>query len=171
LRGELFYVILSGDHRLKRYKSGSRRDPVGREGTMGRGRATEYAVKSYYVYMMSSRHRSALYTGFTNSLERRIAQHKSRLIQGFTSRYYSDKLVYFEETTDVWAAIAREKEIKGWTRAKKVALVESVNPGWCDLSECRFDPELPLRQMDSSPAAGDAFCPPCPAAGFLRGWA
>jgi putative endonuclease len=88
----------------------------------------------YYVYIMSNRAR-LLYTGVTNDLPRRVYQHKQKLIPGFTQRYNISSLVYFESTPDVRAAIAREKQIKGWLRAKKVALIESVNPRWRDLSE------------------------------------
>ena len=76
-----------------------------------------------------------MYTGVTNDLERRIYEHKCKLILGFASKYNLRKLVYFEETTDVNAAIAREKQIKGWLRKKKVALIESMNPEWKDLTE------------------------------------
>jgi putative endonuclease len=75
-----------------------------------------------------------LYTGVTNNLERRVYEHKHKLIPGFTSRYNIGKLVYYEDTPDILSAIAREKQIKGWLRKKKVSLIESVNPGWCDLS-------------------------------------
>ena len=76
-----------------------------------------------------------LYTGVTNNLERRVFEHKNHLIQGFTKRYQITKLVYFEETSDITVAILREKQIKGWKRKKKVALIESINPDWQDLSE------------------------------------
>ena len=76
-----------------------------------------------------------LYTGVTNNLERRIYEHKHHLVKGFTSKYNIEKLVYFEETNDINAAISREKQIKGWLRKKKIALIESINPGWKDLSE------------------------------------
>ena len=75
-----------------------------------------------------------LYTGVTNNLERRIYEHKHHLVKGFTSKYKIGKLVYFEETNDIHAAISREKQIKGWLRKKKIALIESINPGWKDLS-------------------------------------
>ncbi len=91
-------------------------------------------AKTYYVYMMASRHRSALYTGITHDLARRVYEHKTKAVQAFTSRYHADILVYFEETSDVRAAIAREKQIKGWTRAKKIALIVATNPRWKDLS-------------------------------------
>jgi putative endonuclease len=76
-----------------------------------------------------------LYTGVTNNLERRIYEHKHHLVKGFTNKYNIDKLVYFEETNDINAAISREKQIKGWLRKKKIALIESMNPGWKDLSQ------------------------------------
>ena len=76
-----------------------------------------------------------LYTGVTNNLERRIYEHKHHLVNGFTKKYKIGKLVYFEETNDINAAISREKQIKGWLRKKKIALIESMNPGWKDLSE------------------------------------
>ena len=87
----------------------------------------------YYVYIVTNRSRT-LYTGVTSDLERRIYEHKGRLVAGFTAKYRIEQLVYFEVTQDVHAAIAREKQIKGWLRAKKVALIESVNPEWKDLS-------------------------------------
>ena len=83
---------------------------------------------------MSSR-TGTLYAGMTNDLKRRVYQHKERLIEGFTKRYNVTRLVYFEEFGDVHEAIAREKEIKGWLRRKKIALIESLNPKWRDLSE------------------------------------
>ena len=76
-----------------------------------------------------------LYTGVTNDLERRTYEHRHHLIEGFTKRYKIKKLVYFEETNDINAAISREKQIKGWVRKKKIALIESINPHWKDLSE------------------------------------
>jgi putative endonuclease len=91
-------------------------------------------MKQYYVYIMTNRSKT-LYTGVTNNLQRRIYEHKNQLVAGFTSKYDITRLVYFEETSDVNAAIAREKHIKGWLRAKKVALIESSNPDWRDLSE------------------------------------
>jgi len=71
----------------------------------------------------------------TNDLNRRIYEHRQKLIPGFTRKYNITRLVYFEETSDVAIAIAREKEIKGWVRAKKIALIENSNPKWKDLSE------------------------------------
>ncbi|MBM3131288.1 MAG: GIY-YIG nuclease family protein [Chloroflexi bacterium] len=91
-------------------------------------------MKQYYVYIMANRTRM-LYTGVTNNLERRVYEHKNRIIPGFTSRYNITRLVYQEVYTDIRDAIAREKQIKGWLRAKKIALIEAVNPKWNDLSE------------------------------------
>jgi putative endonuclease len=91
-------------------------------------------VKQYYVYIMTNRSQT-LYTGVTNNLRRRMFEHKLHLVTGFTSKYHITRLVYFEETSDVHAAIAREKQIKGWLRAKKIILIESMNPDWRDLSE------------------------------------
>ena len=90
-------------------------------------------MKKYYVYIMASRSR-VIYTGVTNNLERRVQEHKDKLVEGFTSKYNVNQLVYFEETNDVNAALNREKQIKGWLRVKKIALIESVNPAWKDLS-------------------------------------
>jgi len=90
-------------------------------------------MKQYYVYIMTNRSRT-LYTGVTDNLERRVYEHKHKLVPGFTSRYNITRLAYYEATSDVWAAIAREKQIKGWLRSKKIALIESANPDWKDLS-------------------------------------
>jgi putative endonuclease len=89
--------------------------------------------KSYYVYIMSSPSRT-LYTGVTNDLERRVHEHKSGAVAGFTKRYKIDRLVYFQETNDIGAAIAAEKQIKGLLRPKKIVLIEEENPTWRDLS-------------------------------------
>ena len=91
-------------------------------------------MKRYYIYIMANCSKT-LYIGVTNNLERRLYEHKHHLVAGFTSKYQMTRLVYFEETSDVYAAIAREKHLKGWLRAKKVALIESINPEWRDLSE------------------------------------
>jgi putative endonuclease len=77
--------------------------------------------------------------GVTNDLTRRVWEHRQKLVPGFTARYGITRLVYFEMTDSIEAAIAREKQIKGWLRAKKVALVESVNPAWRDLVEDMID--------------------------------
>jgi len=91
-------------------------------------------MRRYYVYIMTNRS-GMLYTGMTNDLKRRVYEHKHKLVPGFTRKYNITRLIYYEETPDVRAAIAREKQIKGWLRAKKIALVESVNPEWKDLSD------------------------------------
>jgi putative endonuclease len=94
-------------------------------------------AKEYYVYIMTNKSKT-LYTGVTNDLVRRVYEHKSKIISGFTSRYNITKLVYFEAEDNINVAIAREKQIKGWLRAKKIALIESINPNWKDLSEDWF---------------------------------
>ena len=76
-----------------------------------------------------------MYTGITNNLERRMFEHKNKLVDGFTAKYNVNKLVYFDYTPDVTSAIAREKQIKGWTIQKKNDLIQSINPEWRDLSE------------------------------------
>jgi len=93
--------------------------------------------KNYYVYIMTNRSKT-LYTGVTNNLIRRVYEHKNKLVEGFTKKYNIRRLVYFEETSDVQTAIGREKQIKGWLRAKKIVLIESKNPEWKDLSEGWF---------------------------------
>jgi putative endonuclease len=89
---------------------------------------------TYYVYILSNGH-GTLYVGMTNDLRRRAAEHRCRAIPGFTRTYNVDRLVYYESTSNPAAAIAREKAIKGWRKAKKIALVAAKNPGWCDLAE------------------------------------
>ncbi|MBI4287188.1 MAG: GIY-YIG nuclease family protein [Chloroflexi bacterium] len=91
-------------------------------------------MKQYYVYIMAS-YRGTLYTGVTNNVLRRVYEHRQKVTPGFTSKYNVSKLVYYEETDDILAAIAREKQIKGWLRRKKAALIESMNPYWKDLAE------------------------------------
>ena len=91
-------------------------------------------VHNYYIYIMASKTR-VIYTGMTNNLERRVYEHKEKLFKGFTSRYNVTRLVYYEYTNDVNAAILREKEIKAWRREKKIKLIESTNPEWQDLSD------------------------------------
>jgi putative endonuclease len=88
---------------------------------------------SYYVYIMTNKSR-VLYVGVTNDLERRIYEHRQKLVPGFTAKYNITQLAYFEVTQDIHAALAREKQIKGWVRRRKTALIESVNPEWVDLS-------------------------------------
>ena len=92
------------------------------------------SLRQYYVYIMTNATRT-LYVGVTNDLERRVYQHKQKLIDGFTKKYNLTWLAYYEQTSDVRSAITREKEIKGWRRSKKVELIESFNPRWRDLSQ------------------------------------
>jgi putative endonuclease len=89
--------------------------------------------RTYHVYILASASR-VLYVGITNHLARRISQHQQKLVSGFSSRYRVTQLVYFEAFGDIRAAIGREKQIKGWLRAKKIALIETLNPAWKDLS-------------------------------------
>lgn len=87
----------------------------------------------YYVYILSSLSKT-LYGGVTNDLHRRVFEHKAKTIAGFTSKYNITRLVYFEDTERIEDAIAREKQLKGWTRAKKIVLIENTNPEWEDQS-------------------------------------
>ena len=91
-------------------------------------------VKLYYVYLLTNWNNKVIYVGITNDLRRRLFEHKNKLIKGFTEKYNIYKLVYYETTTDVTSAIAREKEIKKWRREKKNRLVETINPDWKVLS-------------------------------------
>jgi len=91
-------------------------------------------MSQYYVYIMTNQSRT-LYTGVINNLVRRAYEHKQKLIKGFTKKYNMGMLVYYEVATDVQSAIAREKQIKGWLRSKKIALIESMNPEWKDVNE------------------------------------
>ena len=95
---------------------------------------------SYFTYIMASRSRT-LYIGMTGSLQRRVFEHKWKEHDGFTARYNCDRLVWFERHQDVQEAIAREKELKGWRRAKKIALIETSNAAWVDLSRDWYDCE------------------------------
>jgi len=88
----------------------------------------------FYVYMMSNWNNKVLYIGITNDLQRRVYEHKNKLLKGFTSKYNVDKLVYFEEFSEPKVAITREKQLKGWKREKKNQLIETVNSEWSDLS-------------------------------------
>lgn len=90
-------------------------------------------MRSYYVYILASKRNGTLYIGVTNDLLRRVFEHKKKFFKGFTSRYKVDKLVYFEETDDISAAIQREKQLKKWERKWKLELIEKINPDWNDL--------------------------------------
>ena len=91
------------------------------------------AMRKYYTYILASQKGGTLYTGMTNNLRHRAVQHKEKANPSFTSTYRVTRLVYFEEFADVRDAIVREKQIKGWTRIKKIELIESVNPEWKEI--------------------------------------
>ncbi len=95
----------------------------------------------YYIYILTNKSRT-LYTGYSKDLRRRVREHKMKRGSRFTAKYNINKLVYFEEQTDWHLAKVREKQIKGWLRAKKIALVESMNPKWEDLSIKLLDPSV-----------------------------
>ena len=115
-------------------------------------------MKTYYVYIMSNKSRR-LYTGITSTLIARVHQHRNKTLGGFTARYKFDMLVYYEEFGEVLEAIAREKQIKGWLREKKLKLILSVNPNWEDLSlEWEEDPSwqaIPGTHYRLKPKKGD----------------
>jgi putative endonuclease len=94
-------------------------------------------TREYYVYIVTNKSWT-LYTGLTNDLARRVWEHKHGTVKGFTSRYRIGKLLYYETFGDIREAIAREKQIKGWTRARKMALTKAMNPTWEDLSKGWF---------------------------------
>lgn len=90
-------------------------------------------MKNYYVYILASKKNGTLYIGVTGDLLKRIDEHKNDLVKGFTSKYQVHQLVYFEQTTDVHAALVREKRLKAWKRQWKIELIEQNNPEWRDL--------------------------------------
>jgi putative endonuclease len=89
--------------------------------------------KQFYVYIMTNKNNTVLYTGVTNDLRKRIYEHKEKLVEGFTKRYIITKLVYFETCDDVQSAISREKQIKDGSRQKKIDLINGINNKWLDL--------------------------------------
>ena len=97
-------------------------------------RSLQAANRSYYVYIMAS-HTKRLYIGVANDLERRAAEHRSGARQGFTKKYKMRRLVYYEASAGIADVILREKQLKGWRRSKKIALVESANPEWDNLAD------------------------------------
>ena len=99
-------------------------------------------MKQYCVYIMSS-YSQVLYIGITSNLIRRVWEHKEGLIDGFSKRYVINNLVYYETTSDVNSAIAREKQLKNWRREKKEYLIRQMNPGWCDLYPSLIDSSTP----------------------------
>ena len=109
--------------------------------------------KHYYVYILASLS-GTLYIGITDNLERRIVEHKEGLVPGFAKQYGVHRLVYFGSYDDVRNAIHREKQLKGWRREKKIALIESVNPSWKDLARAWYEDRGPsTRDRDKAAAA------------------
>ena len=90
---------------------------------------------NYYIYILTNKKYGILYIGVTSNLERRLQEHHSKIIKGFTSKYNLDKLVYYEHYNDVNESIVREKQLKGWKRDKKIELIDNINSDWKDLSE------------------------------------
>ena len=113
--------------------------------------------KQYFIYMMTNRWKNVLYIGVTSSLQHRIWQHRNKAVPGFTKKYNCDRLVYYEEYDEVTQAIAREKQLKRWSRSKKNALIARMNPAWSDLAaEWYIDRVMPS-EVEASPSslAGD----------------
>ena len=117
---------------------------------MRSGTAYYLVMRDYYVYILASQSR-VLYIGVTNNLERRLFEHRQKLVPGFSRKYSVTQLIYFEVSGDIRAAIAREKQLKGWRREKKVALIESLNPQWEELSDQWDAPDDPFLRSDSGP--------------------
>ena len=96
-------------------------------------------MNEYYVYIITNKRNTVLYVGVTNDLKRRMYEHKNKLIEGFSKKYNLSKLVYFEQTNDIYKAINREKQLKKWRREKKEWLINQMNPQWDDLSKDWFE--------------------------------
>jgi len=92
-------------------------------------------IRDHDYYILTTKHRTTLHIGITNNIQRRLYQHRSREVEGFTKRYNLNRLVWIEHFRDVNDAIACEKKIKGWRRSRKIALIEQTNPRWLDLSD------------------------------------
>lgn len=90
-------------------------------------------MQEYYVYILTNKTNKVLYIGVTNNLAKRLFEHQSKFVDGFAEKYNLNKLVYYEQTTDVYSAISREKQLKRWNRKKKDELIKSLNPKWIDL--------------------------------------
>ena len=110
------------------------------EARKGEVEGSMYYEKWYWVYIMTNRSKT-LYTGITGNITLRVFEHKTGAFEGFTSRYMLDRLVYWEKFKRVEDAIAREKQLKGWTKIKKIRLIVGMNPTWEDLADGWF-PEL-----------------------------
>ena len=95
-------------------------------------------MKQYWVYMMTNRNKTVIYTGVTNDLKRRVQEHKDKKGSSFTKNYNITTLVYYESFNRIYDAIAAEKKIKSGSRAKKIALIERTNPGWKDLYDLKI---------------------------------
>ena len=93
------------------------------------------AIKQYYVYILTNKSNKVLYIGVTNDLNRRMFEHKNKLVEGFSTKYNLDKLVYYEMTTEIGSALEREKQLKNWHREWKRNLIDGFNPRWRDLSD------------------------------------
>jgi len=102
-----------------------------------------FPQRFFYVYMVMSSSRRALYTGITSRLRQRVWEHKTGAVEGFSKQYHTTRLVYFEAYRYVHNAIGREKQFKRWRREKKIALIESMNPGYRDLAAHWFEPQGP----------------------------
>lgn len=92
-------------------------------------------MKQYYIYILTNKANKVLYIGVTNELPRRIFEHKNKMVEGFTEKYNLVKLVYYEETSDIRSALAREKQLKNWHRSWKINLINSFNPSWKGLDD------------------------------------
>lgn len=91
-------------------------------------------MKSYFVYILASKKNGTLYIGVTSNLEKRVLEHKNKIVKGFTEKYNIDKLVYYEQTNQIESALTREKQLKVWKREWKINLIQKDNPDWLDLS-------------------------------------
>lgn len=99
-------------------------------------------MKQYFVYILTNPTNSVLYIGVTNNLIRRMHEHKTKQNQGFTAKYNCHRLLYYEETNDIYAALTREKQLKAWRRSWKVNLIKELNPTWKDLSSDFFEGKM-----------------------------
>jgi putative endonuclease len=94
---------------------------------------------NYYVYIVTNKNHSVLYIGITGDLEGRLHEHREKLLEGFTKQYQANKLLFYEDYPDPRSAIAREKQLKGWRRSKKIALIATMNPRWNDLFDAMIE--------------------------------